>query len=143
MSSRSLLYLSLIHISHSKDAAFKEWRNALKFVGFSCELVRAKRPALDKFFYNLLRIANFEDMLPDNIKSLLDEMINRNTEIRGVLADPLHIFIELYAPYLDGFSDVECEEIKMCIRDSGYMGKRKFAWLDSVTEKAIAIREEQ
>ena len=27
--------------------------------------------------------------------------------------------------------------------ETGYMGKRKFAWLDSVTEKAIAIREEQ
>ena len=27
--------------------------------------------------------------------------------------------------------------------ETGYMGKRKFAWLDSVAEKAIAIREEQ
>lgn len=27
--------------------------------------------------------------------------------------------------------------------DAGYMAKRKFAWLDSVVEKAIAIREEQ
>ena len=101
--------------THSKDAAFKAWRDALKFVGFSCELVRAKRPALDKLFYNLLRIANHEDMLPDNIKSLLDEMINQNAEIRGILADSLHVFIELYAPYLDGFSDVECEEIKNSI----------------------------
>lgn len=101
--------------THSKDAAFKAWRDSLKFVGFSCELVRTKRPSLDKFFYNLLRIANFEDMLPDNIKSLLDEMINRNTEIRDVLTDTLHVFIELYAPYLDGFSDVECEEIKNSI----------------------------
>jgi hypothetical protein len=101
--------------THSKDAAFKAWRESLKFVGFSCELVRAKRPSLDKFFYNLLRIANFEDMLPDNIKSLLDEMLNRNAEIRGVLGDTLHVFTELYAPYLDGFSDVECEEIKNSI----------------------------
>lgn len=101
--------------AHSKDTAFKEWRETLKFIGFSCESVKAKKPALDKFFYNLLRIANYEDMLPDNMKSFLNEMNNHNADIREVLDNPLAVFMNVYAPYLEGFSDVECEEIKNSI----------------------------
>lgn len=101
--------------AHSKDAAFKAWRDCLKFIGFSCESVRAKKPILDKFFYNLLRIANYEDMLPDNMKSFLDEMTNHNVEIRDILGNTLAVFMEIYAPYLEGFSDTECEEIKNSI----------------------------
>ncbi len=99
----------------SKEAAFKTWRETLKFIGFSCESIRAKKPALDKFFYNLLRIANYEDMLPDNMKSFLDEMTNHNAEIRNVLGNTLAVFIDIYAPYLEGFTDTECEEIKNSI----------------------------
>lgn len=89
----------------SKEAAFKTWRETLKFIGFSCESIKAKKPALDKFFYNLLRIANYEDMLPDNMKSFLDEMTNHNAEIRDVLGNTLAVFIDIYAPYLEGFTD--------------------------------------
>lgn len=106
----------LLNVSaHSKDTAFKEWRETLKFIGFSCEAVRAKKPVLDKFFYNLLRIANYEDMLPDNMKSFLDEMSNHIADIHEVLDRPLAVFMDVYAPYLEGFSDVECEEIKNSI----------------------------
>lgn len=101
--------------AHSRDAAFKEWRQYLKFAGFSCESVIAKRPALDKFFNSLLRIANYEDMLPDNMKSFLEEMTKHNAEIRDVLGNSLLVFMESYAPYLEGFSESECEEIKNSI----------------------------
>jgi len=100
---------------HSKDGAFKEWRETLKFIGFSCESVRAKKPALDKFFYNLLRIANYEDMLPENVKSFLDEMTNNIADVREILNNPLAIFMDVYAPYLEGFTEAECEEIKNSI----------------------------
>lgn len=101
--------------SHSKDGAFKQWRETLKFIGVSCEAARTKRPALDKFFYYLLKIVNFEDMLPENMSSFLDEMTNRSTEIRDILGNTLALFTELYAPYLEGFSLPECEEIKNSI----------------------------
>lgn len=39
--------------------------------------------------------------------------------------------------------ELEPAKIGTYFFETGYMGKRKFAWLDSVTEKAIAIREEQ
>ena len=100
---------------HSKDAAFKEWRETLKFIGFSCASVKAKKPVLEKFFYNLLRIANYEDMLPEHMKSFLDEMTNHITDVREILNNPLAVFMDIYAPYLEGFSEAECEEIKNSI----------------------------
>lgn len=106
----------LLNVSaHSKEGAFKQWRETLKFIGVSCEAVRTKRPALDKFFYYLLKIVNFEDMLPENMSSFLDEMNNRSTKIRDVFGNTLALFTELYAPYLEGFSLPECEEIKNSI----------------------------
>ena len=101
--------------AHTKDEAFKSWREMLKFIGFSYESIKAKRPVLEKFFTNLHRIANMEDMLPDNIKSLLDEISCHNAEIRDILGDTLHIFIELYEPYLEGFTEAECEVVKNSI----------------------------
>lgn len=106
----------LLNVSaHNKEGAFDKWRDTLKFIGFSCESVRAKKPTLDKLFYQLLKIANRDDMLPDNMKSLLDEMIMHNAEIRGVLNNTLGVFAEIYAPYLEGFSAIEIEEIRNSI----------------------------
>ena len=106
----------LLNVSaHSKEGAFKQWRETLKFIGISCEAVRTKRPALDKIFSYLLKIVNFEDMLPEHMSSFLDEMTNRSTEIRDVFGNTLALFTELYAPYLEGFSLPECEEIKNSI----------------------------
>ena len=106
----------LLNVSVSnKDAAFKAWREHLKFVGYSCELIRTKRPSLDKFFYNLLKIANYEEMLPDNMRTLRDEIANHNLEIRDVINNQLDTFKEMYAPYLEGLSGVDCEDIKNSI----------------------------
>lgn len=106
----------LLNMSVStKDDALKAWRDYLNFAGYSCELIRTKRPILDKFFYNLLRIANHEEMLPDNMKSFLDEITNHNAEIKDVLKNQLIIFKELYAPYLEGLSDTDCEDVKNSI----------------------------
>ena len=103
----------LLNVSaHNKEGAFKEWRETLKFIGFSCESIKAKRPALDKLFYQLLKIANREDMLPENMKAFLEELTVHNTEIRDILAAPVTVFAEIYAPYLEGFSQIEIEEIK-------------------------------
>ena len=102
-------------VAHSKEAAFKEWRETLKFIGFSCESAKAKMPTLDKFFDSLLRIANYEDMLPEHVKSFFDEMTSHITDIRDVLNNPLSVFIDIYAPYLQGFTKAECEEIKNSI----------------------------
>lgn len=102
-------------VTHTKEAALAKWREVVKFIGFSCEAVRAKFPDLDKFLSVLLRIVNREDIIPENMKLFLEEMTNHSTEIRGILSNPLGVFMQIYAPYLEGFTDVECEEIKNSI----------------------------
>ena len=102
--------------NHTKEAAFKSWRETLKFIGFSCEAICAKKPALSKVFTLLLKIVNHEDMLSENMQQLLNELTSHNMEMRDLLSDELEVFMEIYAPYLDGFSRVECEEIKNSIK---------------------------
>ena len=101
--------------THSKDGAFGAWRDTLKFVGYSCESVKAKYTGLDKFFYNLFKIVNYEEMLPEHMKAFLDEMVNHNTEIRDLLSNSAEVFSELYNPYLEGLSELEREEVKNSI----------------------------
>lgn len=101
--------------AHSKETAFKEWRETLKFIGYSYESIKAKKPTLDKFFSYLLRIANFDDMLPEHMASFHDEMTIHFQDIREVINNPLAVFMDVYAPYLQGFSELECEEIKNSI----------------------------
>lgn len=106
----------LLNVSNSnKDASFNSWRDTFKFIGFSCEAVQAKNPALKDLFGKFLKIANYEDILPDDLKQLLEELSAHNMEMRDILSDSLAIFIEIYAPYLDGFTAEECEEIRNSI----------------------------
>lgn len=107
--------------AHKKDDAFNAWREYLKFIGYSCESVRAKRPVLDAFFYQLLKIANKEDMLPENMKAFRDEMANHTTEIRDILSNSTAVFSEIYSSYLENFSDVEIEEIKDSITEEMFL----------------------
>ena len=106
----------LLNVSaHSKESAFKEWRDTLKFIGFSCEAVKSKKPGLDKFFNNLYRITNYDDMLPEHMKTFLDEMTNHMSEIREIVNNPLAVFMDIYTPYLTGLSEEECDEVRNSI----------------------------
>ena len=107
-------FLLNVH-EHTKNGAFTAWRDNLKFIGFSCESVCAKYPQLKSFFNQLKKIAEYDDMLPDDMKSLYTELTVHNTEIKDILNHNLTVFMDVYAPYLDGFSESECEEIKNSI----------------------------
>lgn len=101
---------------HTKEGAFRAWRENLKFIGFSCESICTKYSELAKFFKYLLDIAEFKDILPESMKALLNEMTTHSTAIREILNHPLIPFMEIYAPYLEGFTESECEEIKNSIK---------------------------
>lgn len=113
---------ALLNVSNdSKDNAFKSWREVLKFMGLSCESIQAKYPALNKLLTLLLKIVNYEDILPDNVKMLYDELSIHNTEMRDLLSSPLNSFIDIYEPYLAGFNHEECETIKNSITDNMFV----------------------
>lgn len=113
---------ALLNVSKdSKEGAFKSWRELLKFLGLSCESIQAKHPALNNLFTLLLKVVNYEDILPDNMKMLRDELTIHNTEMHDLLSSPLNSFIDIYAPYLTGFSHEECEIIKNSITEDMFV----------------------
>ncbi len=99
----------------SSDEAFKAWRETLKFIGFSHEAVKGKYPVLNKLFSILFKIAKKEDLLPADLKQLVEELRMHTSEIKGIMENKLSVFIEIYKPYLDGFNDVECDDIRKSI----------------------------
>ena len=98
--------------AHSCSEAFKEWRERLKFIGVSCEALRAKFPSLIKVLDILLKIYQQSDVLPDQLKMFLSELTAQGVEIRDLLNSEKRIFTEVYAPYLDDLSDSDISEVK-------------------------------
>ena len=112
----------LLNVSDSnKDAAFNSWRDTLKFIGFSCEAIQAKRPALNKLFHTLQMIANYEDILPETLKQLLEELSLHSTDMRDILSDSVAVFTEIYKPYLEGLSAEECESVRNSITENMFV----------------------
>ena len=87
----------------------------MKFIGFSHEAVQGKYSVLQKVFTYLYKITKKEDMLPEAMKQFNDELNVRMSEIKGVLDNKLSVFMDIYAPYLDGFNELECDEIRKSI----------------------------
>ena len=102
-------------MTNSKDGAFKSWCETLKFIGFSYEAAQGKYPKLNKLFTYLFKIAKKEDLLPEVMKQFKDELDVNAAEIKGILDNKLSIFMEIYAPYLEGFNEPECDDIRKSI----------------------------
>lgn len=106
----------LLNVScNSKEKAFGAWREELKFIGFSCDALRARKPALSKVLSYLLKIVNREDILPDMMETLLAEMVALHSEIKDMLENRQAVFNELYDVYLEGLSDEEKDEVRKLI----------------------------
>ena len=98
--------------AHSRLAAFKEWRERLKFIGISCEVLRVKFPHLTKVLDTLMKIYQQSDVLPDQLKIFCVELASHVSDIHYLLNNTKAIFAEVYAPYLEDLRDSEIREIK-------------------------------
>lgn len=93
-------------------AAFKEWRERLKFIGISCEALIVKFPLLTKALNTLLKIYQQSEVLPEQLKSLLLELQGNHAEITNMLNNEKSLFTELYAPYLEDLSESDISDLK-------------------------------
>ena len=98
--------------AHSLTEACKEWLERLKFIGISCEALRAKYPALAKAFDSLLKIYKQDDILPEQLKAFHTELVAHGAEIRELLNNDRRVFAEIYAPYLEDLRDNDIAEVK-------------------------------
>ena len=98
--------------AHSLTEAYKEWCERLKFIGISCEALRAKYPALAKVLDTLLKICKQEDILPEQLKAFHTELVAHGAEIRELLNNDRRAFAEVYEPYLEDLSDNDIADVK-------------------------------
>lgn len=108
----------LLNVScNTKEKMYCAWRDKLKFIGFSCDALKAKKPTLDKLFTYLFKIATQEDLLPEMLRSWLDEFMAHKAELNEIINNNLAVFEALYGVYLEGFSEIEKEEIKNSLKN--------------------------
>jgi len=98
--------------AHSLTEAYKEWRERLKFIGISCEALRAKYPALAKVLDTLLKICKQADILPEQLIAFHTELVSHGAEIRELLNNDRRVFAEVYKPYLEDLSDNDIADVK-------------------------------
>jgi hypothetical protein len=98
--------------AHSLNEAYKDWRERLKFIGVSCEALRAKYPALTKIFETLLKIYKQEDILPEQLKAHHAELIEHSAEIRELLNNDRQVFAAVYEVYLEDLSADDIASVK-------------------------------
>lgn len=98
--------------AHSLAEADKGWRERLKFIGISCEALRAKYPALATVLDTLLKIYKQDDLLPEQLKAFHKELVQHGAEIREMLDNDRRAFTEIYEPYLEDLSDNDIADVK-------------------------------
>ena len=97
--------------AHSLTEVYKEWREQLKFIGISCEALRAKYPPLAKVLDSLLKIYKQEDILIEQLKEFYTELVEHGAETRELLNNR-RVFTEIYEPYLEDLSDIDIADVK-------------------------------
>jgi hypothetical protein len=104
---------AILNVSaHSLTEAFTEWRARLKFIGISCDALRAKFPALVKVLDTLLKTCKQEEILPEQLKAFHSELVAHGAEIRELLNNDRSVFAEVYEPYLEDLSDDDITDVK-------------------------------
>ena len=129
--------------THSVTKAYNAWRERLKFIGISCEVLRAKYSALAKVFDTLLKIYTQEDnILPEQLKAFHTELIAHGVEIRELLNNDRRVFSEVYEPYLEELSDNDIAEVKSKLQ-IGFFELSKTDCNVKVKEAADEFRKNQ
>jgi hypothetical protein len=135
---------AILNVSaHSLSEAYSGWCERLKFLGISCEALRAKEPALAKTLDMLLKIYRQEDMLPEQVKAFFDELTAHGVETMELLNDDKRVFAEIYKPYLEELSDNDIAEVKSKLLQTGLFGLSKTESNTKVKEAGEEFRKNQ
>jgi hypothetical protein len=98
--------------AHSLQEVYKEWREQLKFIGISNEALKAKYPSLSKFFDIMMKIYKHEEILPEQLKILLNELNEHSQDVSDILDNDKKAFSEIYEPYLEDLNATDIGEVK-------------------------------
>ena len=97
---------------HSKNDADTEWQEKLKFVMCSCEALQEEYPNLKDVFEFLNKIYLDADILPEQMKTYTNGIVNNSSELESYLSNEIPAFMRIYSPYLDGLDDVDVVQLR-------------------------------
>lgn len=97
--------------SKSKDEAFDKWVEKLSFVTCSCESLKAKYSGLTEVFDFLLLVYQRRHILPDQMKSYTEKLIEQSLALQDYLNNEIGVFSEIYAPYLEDLSEENIKQL--------------------------------
>ena len=98
--------------AHSLAEVYKEWREWLKFIGVSWEVLRTEYSTLTKIFDILLKIYKQEDILSDQLKAFHMELVEHSAKIRELLENESQVFSEIYEAYLEDLCADDIDIVK-------------------------------
>jgi len=90
----------------------------------------------------LLKICKQEDILPEQLQVLHDELISHGNEIRDLLNNDTHIFTEVYGSYLENLNDNDIADVKSKLQ-TGLFEISKSECNIKVRKAAEEFREKQ
>ncbi len=97
----------------SKSKAFDSWFEKLKFTMCTCESLQVKYPELAKCLELMLKIYKNEDILPDQMRSYVDELAIHSEAIKDYFSNEKTVFGEIYADYLEDFTADDIAQLKV------------------------------
>lgn len=97
----------------SKKAAFNKWCEQLKFVMCSSESLQIKYPQLSKVFEMLNLIYQGCEILPEQMKVYVDELLACESDLSNYFNNELNIFSDIYYPYLEDLTSDDIAELKV------------------------------
>lgn len=98
--------------AHSKKDANQGWSEKLKFVMCSGEALQEEYPNLKTVFEFLRHIYFDMEILPDQMRTYTEELVNNSSAMEGYFSNEIPAFAKIYEPYLDGLTDEDMIQLR-------------------------------
>lgn len=125
----------------SLKGSLEAWRDKLRFIHISEEVIKAKYPELIKLVDLLKKTYTQTELLYPQLKDFLTELQANGHILAGFLIDEKALFTDVYEPYLDGLSGDESEVISKL--PTGMFAMTTSECNIKVKEKAEEVRKGQ
>jgi hypothetical protein len=99
--------------SKSLYIAYQDWRDKLKTMPISHEILRATLTELESIFRVLYDVCKGTSVLSDNLKTFYHDLMKNRELIKDMFRSEKAIFIDVYSVYLDNLSDEDIDKLKL------------------------------
>lgn len=102
--------------AHSITGCYEEWKEKLKNVRISSDMLSSMEPKLEKIFDTLVKICNSpNDILQPQKILFLDALKTVGSDLKDILGGEQSIFAKAYQPYLGDLSEEEITIIQQTL----------------------------